>query len=145
MEKIGAALVEASKFEDSYEPECELTIGRWTKSFKPFSLNGPNLEASKLPGDTAVKVNFDSENKRWGGEYGKSEDAQYGPLTGEVSVKVWGQSQGNKVGDRADFGVQAEGKLGLGVKKKRIGGFACYFVTVGYKFSARDFGDALVR
>lgn len=144
LEKIGAALVEASKFDSSFEPDCELEIGGWKKSFKPLSLGRDiNLAKGKLPGDTAVKVTVDLKNDRWGGQYGKSFDAQYGPLTGKIGVKVWGE--GNLTGGDADFGIQADGKVGIGLKKSGVGGAACYFGTVSYKFSARTFAEALAR
>ena len=138
IEKLLAAFKEASEYEVSFEPECELEIGGWKTSFQPFSSdNSANLESSDL------KVIVDVANNRWGGEYGKGFDANYGPLTGEVSVKVWGEGQ--IVGGNADYGVQLEGKVGLGVKKKGVGGFACYFARQTYKFNARAFASALTR
>lgn len=139
LEKLLAAFMEASEYEASFEPECELEIGGWKTEYKPLSAdNNFNVENSDF------KVSVDPANNRWGGEYGTSVDGNYGPLTGEVSVKVWGE--GNIVGGgNADYGVQLEGKVGVGGKIKGVGGAACYFARQTYKFNARKFASALTR
>ncbi len=140
LEKLINAFKEASEYEPNLQPECELEIGDWKTTYKPFSSdNSPDLENSN------VKITVDPANNRWGGEFGSdvaTAETNYGPLRGELSVKFW--AEGNIVGGQLDYGVQLEGKVGLGLKKKGIGGFGCY-IPQTYKFNARAFGAALTR
>ena len=90
LEKLLAAFLEASEFDANTEIECEIEIGGWKTSYKPFSSdNDFNIENSN------VKVSVDAENNRWGGEYTVADgmDVNAGPFTGEVSVKVWGDGE----------------------------------------------------
>jgi hypothetical protein len=132
----------ATSYENSFYPECELEIGGFKKSFKPFGSNDINLEDTL---DSNVKISVDVENKRWGVEYSNEnlsvDVPPLGPLTGELGVKVWGEGGTDGL---TDYGVQGEAKFGLGVKKQGVG-FACYFVTTSVKFNARAFADALRR
>ena len=70
-------------------------------------------------------------------------DVNAGPFTGEVSVKVWGDGEIGS-GKMANYGIEAEGKAGVGLKAP-IGGVACYFGTASFKFNARKFASALTR
>ena len=139
IEKLLAALNEASEFDGGLVFECEIEIGGWKVEYKPLSADNTfNVEHADF------KVDVDPANNRWGGEFSVAEDANYGPLTGEVSVKVWGER--NIVGGGpADYGVELEGKVGVGGKIKGVGGAACYFGKQTYKFNARAFGSALTR
>lgn len=140
IEKLLAAMIEASEFDGGLVFECEIEIGGWKISYNPLSAeNTFNIEHENY------KVDVDPANNRWGGEYGVgAAEGNYGPLTGEVSVKVWGER--NIVGGGpADYGVQLEGKVGVGGKIKGVGGAACYFGRQTYKFNARAFASALTR
>ena len=140
LEKLLAAFMEASEFDATTDLECEIEIGGWKTSYKPFSSdNNLNVENSN------VKVWVDAKNNRWGGEYTVADgmDVNAGPFTGEVSVKVWGDGEIGS-GKMANYGIEAEGKVGVG-KETAIGGAACYFGTASYKFKARTFASALTR
>ena len=138
LEKFLAAFMEATEFNATPEIECEIELGGWKTSFNPFSDNDWNLEHSK------VKVSVDPENNRWGAEYTVADgmDVNAGPFSGEVSVKVW--ADGEIGSGNVDYGVEVEGKVGVG-KKTAVGGAACYFGKASFKFNARKFASALTR
>lgn len=140
IEKLIAALNEASEFDGGFVFECELEIGGWKIAYKPLSTDNTfNIEHENY------KVDVDPANNRWGGEAGPPPlDGNYGALTGEVSVKVWGE-RNILGGGPPDYGVQFEGKVGVGGKIKGVGGAACYFGRATYKFNARAFASALTR
>lgn len=132
-----AAFREASEFKTEFEPSCELEIGSVTVTFTPNGPEGVSLSHGNDPVDWEVGA----EDGRTGVSVSTSVDDSLGPVTVELEASVWAEAGG---GEPTDYGVQLNGKAGLGVKKKGLGSVSCYLLNVEGRISVRTLSQALL-